>query len=85
MRIEKRQVEGQPLTVIIEYPKWNESVDNLIKKIGRIEISFVGKTEDREVSISISDIYYIENWTWAFDIKILFMTLFVGFVNKNAY
>ena len=61
MRIEKRQVEGQPLTVIIEYPKWNESVDNLIKKIGRMDISFVGKTEDREVSISISDIYYIEN------------------------
>ena len=31
------------------------------------------------------DIYYIENWTFLFDIKILFMTLFVGFVNKNAY
>ncbi len=31
------------------------------------------------------DIYYIENWTWVFDIKILFMTLFVGFINKNAY
>lgn len=61
MRIEKRQVKGQPLTVIIEYPEWNESVDNLIKKIGRMDISFVGKTEDREVSISISDIYYIEN------------------------
>ena len=61
MRIEKRQVKGQPLTVIIEYPEWNESVDNLIKKICRMDISFVGKTEDREVSISISDIYYIEN------------------------
>lgn len=61
MRIEKRQVEGQPLTVIIEYPKWNESVDNLIKKIGRMDISFVGKTLESEVSISISDIYYIEN------------------------
>ena len=31
------------------------------------------------------DIYYIENWTPGMDIKILFMTLFIGFVNKNAY
>ena len=31
------------------------------------------------------DIYYIENWTLGMDIKILFMTLFIGFVNKNAY
>ena len=31
------------------------------------------------------DLYYIENWTIGFDIKILFLTLFKGFVNKNAY
>ena len=31
------------------------------------------------------DIFYIENWTLAFDIKILFLTVFKGFVNKNAY
>lgn len=31
------------------------------------------------------DIYYIENWTFYFDIKIIFMTFFTGFVNKNAY
>ena len=31
------------------------------------------------------DLYYIENWTLAFDIKILFLTLFKGFINKNAY
>lgn len=31
------------------------------------------------------DIYYIENWTLGMDIKILFMTLFTGFINKNAY
>ncbi len=31
------------------------------------------------------DIFYIENWTMAFDIKILFLTIFKGFVNKNAY
>lgn len=31
------------------------------------------------------DLYYIENWTLSLDIKILFMTIFKGFVNKNAY
>lgn len=31
------------------------------------------------------DIFYIENWTLGFDIKIIFMTFFTGFVNKNAY
>ncbi len=31
------------------------------------------------------DIYYIENWTFLFDIKIMIMTFFTGFVNKNAY
>jgi len=31
------------------------------------------------------DIYYIENWTLGFDIKIIFMTFFTGFINKNAY
>ena len=31
------------------------------------------------------DLYYIENWSISFDIKILFLTFFKGFVNKNAY
>ena len=31
------------------------------------------------------DLYYIENWTISFDIKILFLTIFKGFINKNAY
>ena len=31
------------------------------------------------------DIYYIENWTLGFDLKIILMTFFTGFVNKNAY
>ena len=61
MRIEKRKVEGQPLTVIVEYPEWNESIASLCRKIGRMDISFVGRTEDRSVRIGISDIYYIEN------------------------
>lgn len=61
MRIEKRQVKGQPLTVIIEYPEWNESVEILAGKIGRMDRSFTGRTEDGSVNVSISDIYYIEN------------------------
>ncbi len=31
------------------------------------------------------DLYYIENWSIGLDIKILFLTVFKGFVNKNAY
>ena len=31
------------------------------------------------------DLFYIENWTMSFDIKIMFLTLFKGFINKNAY
>ena len=31
------------------------------------------------------DIYYIENWSFWFDLKIILMTFFTGFINKNAY
>lgn len=31
------------------------------------------------------DLYYIENWSFLFDLKILVYTVFKGFVNKNAY
>lgn len=31
------------------------------------------------------DIFYIENWTMGLDIKIMFLTIFKGFINKNAY
>ena len=61
MRIEKRQVEGKPLTVIVEYPEWNRSVDNLVRKIGRMDLSFSAKSEDSSVMLSILDVYYIEN------------------------
>ena len=32
-----------------------------------------------------NDLYYIQNWSMAFDFKILFLTFFKGFINKNAY
>lgn len=31
------------------------------------------------------DLYYINHWSLWFDLKIIFLTLFKGFVNKNAY
>lgn len=31
------------------------------------------------------DLYYIENWSFGFDIKIMWFTVFKGFINKNAY
>ena len=31
------------------------------------------------------DLYYIENWTLGLDFKIIFLTFFKGFINKNAY
>ena len=31
------------------------------------------------------DLYYIENWSIGFDIKIVLQTLLKGFINKNAY
>ena len=61
MRVEQRQVNDQPLTVIVEYPEYDKSVDNLINKIKNMSISFTGKSDGKTVSIDISDIYYIEN------------------------
>ncbi len=31
------------------------------------------------------DIFYINNWSFMLDIKIIIMTLYKGFINKNAY
>jgi putative colanic acid biosynthesis UDP-glucose lipid carrier transferase len=31
------------------------------------------------------DLYYINNWSLGFDLKIILLTLFRGFVSRNAY
>lgn len=31
------------------------------------------------------DLYYIENWSLFLDLKIIFLTIFKGFIHKNAY
>jgi DNA-binding LytR/AlgR family response regulator len=61
MRVEKRQVKDQPLTVIVEYPEYDPTVDRLITKIRNLSINFTGKADGKNVSIDIDDIYYIEN------------------------
>ena len=33
----------------------------------------------------LCDLYYIRNWSYLFDLKILFLTIFKGLVNRNAY
>ena len=61
MRVEKRQVKDQPLTVIVEYPEYDPTVDRLITKIRNLSINFTGKADGKNVSIDLDDIYYIEN------------------------
>jgi len=48
---------------------WRGETDTLEKMEKRIEF----------------DLQYIRHWTVLFDIKIIFLTIFKGFVNKNAY
>ena len=61
MRVEQRQVKDKPLTVVVEYPEYDQTVEHLVSKIKNLSISFKGKAEGKTVSIDISDIYYIEN------------------------
>ena len=61
MRVKQRQVKDQPLTVIVEYPEYDQTVERLVNKIRNLSISFTGKADGKTFSIDISDIYYIEN------------------------
>jgi Undecaprenyl-phosphate glucose phosphotransferase len=31
------------------------------------------------------DLYYLQNWSFAFDLRIIVMTIFSGLINRNAY
>ncbi|MDA7746949.1 undecaprenyl-phosphate glucose phosphotransferase [Psychromonas sp.] len=48
---------------------WRGETDTLDKMKKRVEF----------------DLHYIRNWSVLFDIKIVFLTLFKGFIHKNAY
>ncbi|WP_204247262.1 undecaprenyl-phosphate glucose phosphotransferase [Pseudoalteromonas fuliginea] len=48
---------------------WRGETDTLDKMAKRIEF----------------DLEYIRNWSLIFDLKIVFLTIFKGFINKNAY
>ena len=60
MEIIKRQVKDKPLTVTIEYPEYTESVKGLIKGIESLDISFSVTSEDGQMRIARSDVYYLE-------------------------
>lgn len=48
---------------------WRGETDTLEKMTKRVEY----------------DLHYIKHWSLWFDVKIIFLTIFKGFVNKNAY
>ena len=61
-------------------------VEKFKEEIPRYMIKHQVRPGDTSIEGRIEhDIFYIENWTLSFDIKILFLTVFKGFVNKNAY
>lgn len=61
MQIITRQVKDKPLTVTIEYPELTESVKGLVKRIESLDISFSAYSDDRQMRIALSDVYYLEN------------------------
>ena len=61
MRVVSRQVEGQPLTVIVEYPEYTRSTADLIKRINDLDIRFCANDDGRQIKVDLSDICYMEN------------------------
>ena len=61
MQIITRQVKDKPLTVIIEYPDYDESVTALVRKISSMDIGFSAGIDGRQVRVGLSEVYYIEN------------------------
>ena len=58
----------QPLTVVVEYPEYDQSVERLVKKIRNMELSFTGKADGKTVSIDLSAIFiYSKNDVYRYD------------------
>jgi putative colanic acid biosynthesis UDP-glucose lipid carrier transferase len=64
-----RQKVKPGLTGWAQVNGWRGETDTLEKMQRRVEF----------------DLYYIENWSIAFDLKIIALTLLRGFINRNAY
>ena len=61
MRVITRQVENQPLTVIIEYPEYDKSASDLVRKINNLNFQFAAFDEEKQIRIDRSDVYYLES------------------------
>lgn len=61
MKIVKRQVKDQPLTVIVEYPEYDASVERVLRGLERLNIHFKGKLEEKTVNIDAMEVYYLES------------------------
>jgi putative colanic acid biosynthesis UDP-glucose lipid carrier transferase len=57
------------ITGLAQINGWRGETDTLEKMQKRVDM----------------DLSYIDNWTLWLDIKIIFITIFKGFINKNAY
>lgn len=60
MKIVTRQVEGKPLTIIIEYPQYDKFVASVVKKINSIDMDFAVSIDDKQLRIPLTEIYYCE-------------------------
>ncbi|MCW8886176.1 MAG: exopolysaccharide biosynthesis polyprenyl glycosylphosphotransferase, partial [Motiliproteus sp.] len=65
----KRHLVKPGITGWAQVNGWRGETDTLNKMEKRVEY----------------DLYYIENWSLWFDLKIILLTVFKGFVHKNAY
>ncbi|SEQ27401.1 LytTr DNA-binding domain-containing protein [Lachnospiraceae bacterium NE2001] len=61
MQIITREVKDKPLTIIVEYPEYNDSVKGLVRKIRSLDYGFNASLDGRQLKVGLSDVYYIEN------------------------
>jgi putative colanic acid biosynthesis UDP-glucose lipid carrier transferase len=65
----RRTLVNPGITGLAQINGWRGETDTLEKMQKRVD----------------ADLYYINNWYLWLDIKIIFITIFKGFINKNAY
>ena len=65
-----------------EADEGNGSHGDTIGQLGRHMVQVEATSIRKRIEY---DIYYIENWSMSFDFKIMFLTIFRGFINENAY